>query len=540
MSQLRFCLIATCYLFALSGCDSDEADIKASFESADYGIYFLSPEQGQGFSSGEEIQFIAQATLFDSHGNPLNPNLLNHLDIKLYSDLDGLLDGDLTNEGGNITFRTNQLSASEHQITIKAVDPNLKERSTSVSINTLAPGTIKLTVEKDNRENAIVSWTIPHPELVHRFELYRTHYTFVDGGTSYHPQPWDTIRFTAEDKESYYDSKLPYADKVTYSMKVFTAESYWSKNKMDTTIDGAKRFDLFPLSDGHDWNAYSVDALSVGLESIIHIRSGSHVVAFNYENMTISKELNLSYPINYFHVGSYGRGTELFIADENTLRIYDSDSYNFKELIELDYKIEGIQGYNSALYLSTENHVDRISLAGTNNVARGLRFRLLEDGTSLLGITYSRTPADMKYVDFKDDINNPRIVDDQYHGTYPLNPGLFEVIPKQNLAITSWFGSIYTADEDMQYVGSLSDIASESFTCFAFNESGTIIYAGVVSQKKLSVYSSSEMKKLGEIETKGYPAFIFFKDTKLVVVSAVGDFDRLRGPSEIGFEIFGL
>ena len=97
MSKPGYILIATCCLLAF-GCDSDESDIQAAFESADYGIDLDSPEYGQGFAAGEEIEFKAHAVLFDSRGAHLNSSFLNHLDIKLYSDVDGLLDGDLANE----------------------------------------------------------------------------------------------------------------------------------------------------------------------------------------------------------------------------------------------------------------------------------------------------------------------------------------------------------------------------------------------------------------------------------------------------------
>jgi hypothetical protein len=459
---------------------------------------------------------------------------------RFYSDKDGLLEGELVNQYGNIIFRPKTLTPDEHIITLQAVDPNQIEKSGSIAINTLAPGTIELSVSKDSRENANISWSVPSPELVDVIELYRTQYTYDIGGNSYSPEPWDTIRFKPDDSQSYYDDQLPFSDKVIYSIRAFAKEGYWSKNERDTTIDGTKRFKLQVRSD-HDWNAYGSDAISIGSEKIIHIRNGGNVTAFDFENMSVMKSRDVNFPINYFHIGDYGSGPELYIAHNQTLEIYNSMNYEKKTEIGVDYKIEGIQGYNNLLFLSMTNHVNRTSLFKTNNLDPGFfRFKLLEDGSSLIAISYAGTPTDMKYINFTNDVINPEIIDDKYHGAYPLNPGLFEVIPMQNHVITSWFGSVYTADENMEFVGSLSDVESEHFTCFAFNDSGTILYAGLRDEKKISIYSFPEMIKLGEIKTKGHPAFLFFKGAYLVSVSSTKGFDWPGGPTEIGFEIFDL
>lgn len=530
--------VALCYLFAFSGCGPDEPDLRAEFIGKEFGVLIFSPAYDQGFSIKETIEFRAIANFLLSG----DASLLNHLVITFHSDKDGLLDGELINQDGNIIFRPKALSSGEHTITIKAVDPNQIEKSSWIEINNLAPGTVTLTVSKDPRENAIVNWSVPSPELVDVIELYRTQYTYIDGGLSYNPEPWDTIRLNPADGQSFYDNELPFADKVTYSIKVFTKDGYWSKNERDTTIDGTKRFKLNVRGD-HDWNVYGADAISLGSQKIIHIRNGSNVTAFDFEKMSVARNLDMISPVNYFHMGDHGSGPELYVARGQTLQIYNSSNYEKKMDIDVEYEIEGIQGHDDLLFLSMSNHVNRTTLSKTANFfpfPSGYRFVLLEDGYSLIGISYATSPTDMKYIDFKNDLNNPDVIDDKYHNDHPLHPGLFEVIPQQDRVITSWFGSIYTADQNMDFVGSLGDVESEYFTCFAFNDSGTIIYAGSRDEKKISMYSFPEMNKLGEIKTKGHSAFLFFKGDYLVSVSSTKRFDWPSGPAEIGFEIFDL
>jgi hypothetical protein len=343
-----------------------------------------------------------------------------------------------------------------HTITLKAIDPNKVEHSRSILINRLAPGTVQLSVSKDARENVLVSWSVPSPELIDVIEIYRTQYNFISGSNSYYPEPWDTIRLKPGNGTSYYDNLIPFTDKAVYSMKAFTKEGYWSKNVADTTIDGSKRFPLH-LSGGHDWNVSSVEAISMASEKVVYIRNGSRITAFNFESMSLVRNIDMGFPVNYFHAGDHGSGPELFVANNQKLEIYNLD-FQKKTEIETNYRIDGIEGKGNLLFLFANNWLNRTTLSTTNNLPLAFRFRVLDDGLSLIAISYSTTPTDMKYIDFKADLNHPRIVDDKYHGTYPLASSLFEVIPKQNHVITSWFGSIYTADENMQFVGNLSDV----------------------------------------------------------------------------------
>jgi hypothetical protein len=52
-------LIALFFIFFLTGCDSDEVDLRHAFKGKEFGVYITSPDEGQGFSIIETIEIKA-------------------------------------------------------------------------------------------------------------------------------------------------------------------------------------------------------------------------------------------------------------------------------------------------------------------------------------------------------------------------------------------------------------------------------------------------------------------------------------------------
>jgi hypothetical protein len=145
----------------------------------------------------------------------------------------------------------------------------------------------------------------------------------------------------------------------------------------------------------------------------------------------------------------------------------------------------------------------------------------------------------MEYYQFDATGNFTQHTNDQYHGDHPLDADIFKVAPSNNYLVTSSKGAVYNANSSMTYIGSLPR-GSDTFSDFEFNSTATLIYAGLSTQKAIHIYDYQSLNKTGEIETKGYPVFLFRKGNELIVISSPTEFDNYNGPQSIGVEVHQL
>jgi len=124
----------------------------------------------------------------------------------------------------------------------------------------------------------------------------------------------------------------------------------------------------------------------------------------------------------------------------------------------------------------------------------------------------------MEYYKLGDDGKFIEHVNDTYHGDYPLNAEIFRISPNGEYLLTSAGGAIYTANSSMTYLGALPR-GSMRFSDFAFDETGTTIYAGMGTARKIQKFNYATLSIEEEFSTSGYPFIIFRRGEKIVVVS---------------------
>ncbi len=485
-------------------------------------VDIISPEFNQGFADNEEIEFLANV-----HDNNTN---IEDLNFEWTSNVDGVLAGGSLSADGKISLKTSTLTNAEHYVKLTVTNQLGISSSDSVLINTLSPKSLSINLTQDSEFNVTINWNAPAND-VSSLEVFRS----TDKNNSA-----TSIATLSGSESSFTDNLVPFADSVFYYIKSFNNEGYSSKSN----VAGAKGIPLFKI------NPEQAEMLLTG--SIIYFRSGNQIIGIDYENLSITKESSFDGNIGYFHVGDNGYGDELYIPNsDGWLYIYDLANFSLKESINVGVPVECVISDGSGLLYTSVSPspwwedplrvFNRTSLSFVDGGGdfNDARLRLLPSGNEIIEISTSISPIDMDYYLFDASGNFLQHTNDKYHGDHPLDPDIFKVAPLNNFLVTSSEGAIYNANSSMTYIGSLPR-GSSSFSDFEFNSTATSIYAGLRTQKAIYIYDSQSLDKTGEIETKGYPVFLFRKGNELIVVSSPTEFSNFSGPQSIGVEVHQL
>ncbi len=485
-------------------------------------VDIISPEFNQGFADNEEIEFLANV-----HDNNTN---IEDLNFEWTSNVDGVLAGGSLSADGKISLKTSTLTNAEHYVKLTVTNQLGISSSDSVLINTLSPKSLSINLTQDSEFNVTINWNAPAND-VSSLEVFRS----TDKNNSA-----TSIATLSGSESSFTDNLVPFADSVFYYIKSFNNEGYSSKSN----VAGAKGIPLFKI------NPEQAEMLLTG--SIIYFRSGNQIIGIDYENLSITKESSFDGNIGYFHVGDNGYGDELYIPNsDGWLYIYDLANFSLKESINVGVPVECVISDGSGLLYTSVSPspwwedplrvFNRTSLSFVDGGGdfNDARLRLLPSGNEIIEISTSISPIDMDYYLFDASGNFLQHTNDKYHGDHPLDPDIFKVAPLNNFLVTSSEGAIYNANSSMTYIGSLPR-GSNSFSDFEFNSTATSIYAGLRTQKAIYIYDSQSLDKTGEIETKGYPVFLFRKGNELIVVSSPTEFSNFSGPQSIGVEVHQL
>jgi hypothetical protein len=485
-------------------------------------VNIISPEFNQGFAENEEIEFIANV-------NDNNTNI-EDLNFEWESDIDGILSGGSISTEGRIALKTSSLTSAEHYVKLTVINQLGISTSDSVLINTLSPNSLSVSLTQDSDFNILIDWSST-ANNISSIEVYRSTNEYNS----------ETIIATLSGNEtSFTDSLVPFTDSVFYYVKAFNTDGYSSKSN----VVGSKGTPVFNI------NAEQAEMLSSS--SIIYLRSGNQIIGLDYENPSISVESSFDGTIGYFHIGNNGFDNELYIPNsDGWLYIYDLTNFTLKESLNVGVPVECVISDNAGLlYISVspspwwEDPLRVFNRSSLSFVDGGgdfddTRLKLLPSGNEIIEITTTIGPTDMDYYQFDATGNFTQHTNDQYHGDHPLDADIFKVAPSNNYLVTSSKGAVYNANSSMTYIGSLPR-GSDTFSDFEFNSTATLIYAGLSTQKAIHIYDYQSLNKTGEIETKGYPVFLFRKGNELIVISSPTEFDNYNGPQSIGVEVHQL
>jgi len=482
-------------------------------------INIISPEENAGFSDQEFIEF--KARVMDSHSP------LIKLTLKWNSNLDGDLGSGTIVGDSLVVLNTDRLSENDHVITLSATNDLGISNSASVSISTKYPHITQLNITENPNNSNTLSWVHADTDIS-TYELYR--YSNIDS------QPNLIATFNAQ-TTNYNDSDIPFGDSVYYYLRAINTSDY----SRDSNIVSSAGIPVFYMQTSY----VEIDPT----QPILYLKvNDNKIVGLNYETSNVQVQSTFPGIIGYFHVADNGFGKELYVpSSDGWVYIYNTDNFTLKESINVGVPVTCIiSDHSGLLFMSTRPSpwweeplkvYNRGSLQyiDGNGDFDGCRLALLPSNNEIIEITTTVGPIDMDYYKLNASGNIILHKDDKYHGDHPLDPDIYKIAPANNFLVTAKEGAVYTADQNMDYIGMLPRGTAE-FTDFEFNANASLVYAGLNGEKKIHVFNSSTLLKIDEKNTKGYPYKIFRKGNELIILSSPSPFGYYNTPSYIGVE----
>lgn len=278
-------------------------------------------------------------------------------------------------------------------------------------------------------------------------------------------------------------------------------------------------------------------------------RLGASIVQIDYAAMRVVNRIDLSSSPRFMDLSDNGFGLELYVAVGGGISLYDATTLSAVGFLDTGFATSVVTDGRGRVFASTgpayASGTGRASITtpfgiharsdgryiGGGGRRDHCRLRFLANGREIIGITTIVGPTDMEYYRLDSSGDFLMAMESSYHGDHPMDPRIYRASPGGQFVITSASGAIFTADSSMTYEGRLTD-GSPGLSDFAFDASGSAIYAGVDAQRLVLVYEYPSLAITGEIATWGYPLFVFRDGDRLVCLS--------RSPAEtqrVGVEV---
>jgi hypothetical protein len=263
----------------------------------------------------------------------------------------------------------------------------------------------------------------------------------------------------------------------------------------------------------------------------IYITEQNKITIVDYTGRIIrSNDLPVS--IGFCSLGDFNSSKELYVpVNDGWVYILDAATLQLKDKIYIGgYNIGSVVAVNGKLYVSSSDMssggysnctkvYDRATkdLVGRTGYWNGTRLMKLE-GTSveMIDLTINLIPIDLSYYQFSA-AGVPLIKkEDPYHGDYWMDANIVRSFPDGSKFITSSYGTIFNKSLVFdryikQYGGSYSD--------FAFNADGSLIYAAYGTQKKIDAVTYPDATTIKNYATAFYPYKIFRDGNSLICIN---------------------
>ena len=472
-------------------------------------VDILLPESGAGYAEGEEITFSAHVA--DQETPP------QELDIRWLSSVDGEFNTTAPDNQGRVSFSTSSLSPAEHVIYLEVTDSDDQTSVDSVLVSTLYPRAVELQTPTKEDGKVFLAWTASTSSSFAQYEVYRKDPGAREGKGVL------LATITNASTTTTVDELPPFVAESFYSVVVTTTQGYQrSSNEQRVEEPAGPVLGFVPFDVVRHPSEPRLYALD---------RTNARIVVIDYERREVVQEKEMDGFLGYMDVGDNGFGTELYVpGSDGFVYVLDAASLNQVAVVNTGLSntsvvIDGRGHVYVALQPSpwweqpvrTYSRETGLHIDG-NGDFDGDRLRMLPSKLEIISITTSVSPVDMEYFRFNEDATFAEHRDDRYHGDHPLDSRIFRIAPGGAYSITSSRGAVYTADGNMEYLGQVQR-GSLSFSDFAFDESGETIYAATGNRASIQVASYPALTRSSEILTRGFPAFIFRDDDRLVGLS---------------------
>lgn len=263
----------------------------------------------------------------------------------------------------------------------------------------------------------------------------------------------------------------------------------------------------------------------------IYITEQNKITIVDYTGRIIrSNDLPVS--IGFCSLGDFNSSKELYVpVNDGWVYILDAATLQLKDKIYIGgYDIGSVVAANGKLYVSSSDMssggysnctkvYDRATkdLVGRTGYWNGTRLMKLE-GTSveMIDLTINLIPIDLSYYQFSA-AGVPLIKkEDPYHGDYRMDANIVRSFPDGSKFITSSSGTIFNKSLVFdRYIKQYGD----SYSDFAFNADGSLIYAAYGTQKKIDAVIYPDATTVKSYATAFYPYKIFRDGNSLICVS---------------------
>ena len=472
-------------------------------------VEILSPEDGQGFTPGEEIVFSAHVS---DRETPVIA-----LEYEFKSDQSGIFGSGNPDATGEIMLTTTDLSPAEHIVTLSVTDSDTMTTEVTVTIINLIPGPVDQIDAITENSAVTITWSATFDPDFSRYEIYRS--VIQD-------QPGEKIGETLTiDATTYVDTEAPMVQVAYYHVRVYNTHGYFRESDV-VEVNNPGGLVLMNEPSG---------MLIHPTETWIYLDYGGTIFRVDFSAMEILNTGSVASFYGWKDMGDCGQGPEIYCpGSDGWIRILDSVNFSVITSINTGLAtkcaIPGPDGIVCASVMPSPwweqplRSYDRATgeYIDGNGDFDGCRLRLLPSGFEIIEITTGVSPTDMDYYRLDATGHFLEHADDSQHGGPPLSANLFYASPNGEFVITSSSAAMYSANSSMSYLGQLPR-GSRSFTDYAFSYDGNTIYAAVSGEQLILRYEYPSMQQTAEIATRTKPLFIERQGDQLVIVGAIAE-----------------
>jgi hypothetical protein len=476
-------------------------------------IKMILPATGASFSDGMEVTFSADITDADSPAGSLL--------VLWESSLDGVLSTGAPGSNGNITFKK-KLSKGLHTITVTATDSDKYSSKVEFLLSTQAPKAVVLeSVTKDAAGDIELKWSKYPDNDFQSYEVYRSHLPASPNATL-------VSTITDVNKRSYIDDSFGFVDQVYYSVRIVTKQSDGrNSNELGMEKPAGEIFSINPY-----------DAVIHPTENKLYVidREAKKLFLINLETFEQINTISLSGVPGKMDVGNNGMGVEIYIpSSDGWVYCYDAETLNQKKSVNAGYYASSVTSNNNGYLAVAMNNQWTRPVAVFNRVSGmeisawafgalygGAILRMVPKTNNIIAISTAISPIDMDFLSLDSKGNILSQVDDLQHGEYPLDPHVFRIAPSGEYTVTGREGAVYSTSSAMEYKGQIQR-GSLEFSDFAFSENGNTIFGATSNRKSVQIISYPSLSRSEEKLLRGYPVFIFRKNSTLYTVCRVDE-----------------
>lgn len=449
------------------------------------------------------------------------------LNVSITSSCDGVLYEGNPESDGQVKFEASNLSAANHEIEIKVTDNDGNYSIETFELSTTAPNAVKMISATEKEGSVELKWEPSDDTDFARYEVYRAEDETSEGEL--------IASFNQASYATYTDHKAPLIRKAYYFVRILT--------KTDMTRDSERIKVDFP--GGKIYYYLPGDIVHHPSEPILYIidNAAFKLRALNYQTGKEIASTSLPEQTGNIAIADNGFGLEIYVpANNGILYVYKAENLNLETSIRVSTSnllsvASNGNGFMIVTVNDSWNSLFSIARASESQLSnRGYyreNVRFIPKTNNFIGISNGVSPTDMTYytVDEKGVILSSK--GDPYHGDYDLSSKAFKIAPSGEYLVTGYNGTLYAANQNLLYLGAITQRYSQSFADYEFGKDGSMIYCACYNRNAIQVVNYPELIVIDEITTKGKPSYLFNFNKSIVSV-----IQGKNGTNHMGVEVF--